>query len=84
MRIRKKHTLPVDLDALAKLAGLAVDLDTVVQELLEARADKDTVARRARVVNDELVLSSSRLSGGGLGLRETEKRGESRISLLRR
>ena len=74
----------MNLDAVTELTSLAIDLDAVVQELLEARAVEDTVARRARVVNDELVLSSSRLSGGGLGLRETEKRGKSRISLLRR
>ena len=65
-----ERTLPVDLDAVAKLAGLAIDLDAVVKELLERRAVEDTVVRRTGVVNDELVLSSSRLSGGGLGLKE--------------
>ena len=79
-----KLTIAVDLDVVTELARLAIDLDTVVQELLEGRAVKDTVVGRTGVVNDELVLSSSRLSGGGLGLRETEKRGKSRISLLRR
>ena len=39
-----------------------------MEELLEGRAVKDTVARGAGVVDDELVLSSSSLSGGGLGL----------------
>ena len=63
----------MNLDALAKLTSLAVDLDTVVQELLESRAVEDTVTRRAGVVNDKLVLSSSGLSGGGLGLEDTER-----------
>ncbi len=76
----RRRTIPVDLHVLAELAGLAIDLDAVVQELLEARTVKDTVTRRARVVDDELVLSSSRLSGGGLGLRETEKRGKPRLA----
>ena len=58
----------MDLDAVTELAGLALDLDAVVEELLEGRAVKDTVARGAGVVDDELVLSSSSLSGGGLGL----------------
>lgn len=68
------RTIPVDLHVLAELTGLAIDLDAVVQELLEARTVEDTIARRARVVDDELVLSSSRLSGGGLGLTEREER----------
>ena len=77
-------TLAGDLHVLTELAGLTLDLDAVVQVLFEGCTIEDTVASGARVVNDELVLSSSRLSGGGLGLRETEKRGKSRISLLRR
>ena len=67
------RTIPVNLDAFAKLTSLAVDLDTVVQELLESRTVEDTVTRRAGVVNDKLVLSSSSLSGGGLGLEDTER-----------
>ena len=73
----------MDLDVLAKLASLALDLDTVVQELLESRAIEDTVTRGTGVVDNKLVLSTSSL-GGGLGLhsRRTERR--SRVSLLRR
>ena len=63
----------MDLDLVTELTGLAIDLDAVVEELLEVRAVKDTVASRARVVDDELVLSSSRLSGGGLGLHKEER-----------
>ena len=74
----------MDLDAVTELAGLALDLNTVMEVLFESGTVEDTVAGRARVVDNELVLSSSRLSGGGLGLRETEKRGKPRISLLRR
>ena len=61
-------TLAGDLHVLAELAGLALDLDAVVEELFEGRAVKDTVRRRAGVVDDELVLSSTRL-GSGLGLK---------------
>ena len=68
------RTIPVDLHTVTKLASLAIDLDTVVQELLERRTVKDTVARRAGVVNDKLVLSSRGFSGGGLGLEDTERR----------
>ena len=70
------RTIPVNLDALAKLTSLAVDLDTVVQELLEPRTVKDTVTGGTGVVNDELVLSSRSFSGSGLGLREKESRRE--------
>ena len=58
-----ERTLPVDLDAVAKLASLAIDLDAVVEVLLEGSTVEDTVTRGARVVNDELVLGSS-LCGG--------------------
>ena len=58
-------------DEVTKLAGLAVDLDAVVKELLESRTVEDVVGRGDRVVNVELVegLASSGLgSGGSLGL----------------
>ena len=75
----------MDLDVVTELARLAIDLDTVVQELLEGRAVKDTVVGRTGVVNDELVLSSGNFGGSGLGLEHhTEEKGEPRISLLRR
>ena len=64
----------MDLDLVTKLARLAINLDTVVEELLERRAVEDTVARRAGVVDDKLVLSSRGLSSGGLGLVQAEKR----------
>ena len=68
------HTIPEDLDVVAELTSLAIDLDAVVEELLERRTVKDTIACGTRVVDDELVLSSS-LSGSGLGLAHTKKRG---------
>ena len=61
------HTIAVDLDVLTELARLAIDLDTVVEELLERRTVKDTVTRGTGVVNDELMFGSSGL-GGSLGL----------------
>ena len=61
------RTLTGDLHVLSELACLAIDLNAVVKVLFEGRAVKDTVASRARVVNDELVLSSG-LGSGDLGL----------------
>ena len=66
----------MDLDVVTELTSLALDLDTVVQELLKGRAVEDTVASGTGVVDDELVLSSSSLSSGGLGLMHTERREE--------
>ena len=70
------RTIPVDLDVITELASLTIDLNAVVEELLERRAVEYTVTRGARVVDDELVLSSSSLSSGGLGLMHTERREE--------
>ena len=63
----------MDLDVVTELASLALDLNAIVQELLKSRAVEDTVASGTGVVDDELVLSSSGLSGGGLGLEDTER-----------
>ena len=71
-------------DIVTEVTDTSLDLDAVVEELLEGRAVKDTVARGARVVNDELVLSSSSLSGGGLGLHTEEEKEKPSVSLLRR
>ena len=60
-------TITSNLDVLAQVARLAIDLDAVVQVLLERRAVKDAIARRLRVVDDELVLCGGGLTGGGLG-----------------
>lgn len=80
----RRRTLAGDLDIVTELAGLALDLNAVVQELFEGCAIKDTVRGRAGVVNDELVLGSSRFSGGGLGLHYRGKREKPSVSLLRR
>ena len=66
----------MDLDAVTELAGLALDLNTVMEVLFESGTIEDTVAGRARVVDNELVLSSSSLSSGGFGLMHTERREE--------
>lgn len=73
------HTIAVDLDVLTELARLAIDLDTVVEELLKGRTVENTVAGRTGVVDRELVLSSSGLSSGGLTLRK-ERRGKPRLA----
>lgn len=62
------RTVTGDLHTFAQLAGLAIDLDTVVEELFEIRSVENTISSRLRVVNDEFVLCSNSLSGGGLGL----------------
>lgn len=80
-------TLTGDLNVLTKLAGLAIDLDAIVEKLLKGGAVEDTIGRGARVVDGELVLGSSRLSGGGLYLHGTGKereKGKPSVSLLRR
>lgn len=61
-------TLLRDLDRVTKLAGLAVDLDAVVKELLEGRGVEDVVVHGDRVVNVELVQGLARVLGGGSGL----------------
>ncbi len=43
-----------DLDDIAKVAGAAIDLDAIVQELLERRNVKDFVVGRLRRIDDEL------------------------------
>lgn len=70
------RTFTVNLNTFTELTGLAIDLDAVVQELLERRTVKDTIARGTGVVDDKLVLSSSRFSGSGLGLDRQRERGE--------
>lgn len=55
-----------DLHDIAELAGLAVDLDAVVQELLERVGVEHTVAGGAREVNEEAVALRGRaLRGAG-------------------
>ena len=56
----------MDLDLVTKLAGLAINLDTVVEVLLKRGTVEKTVACRAREVDDVLRLNG-RLVGGGLG-----------------
>jgi len=61
-----------DLDRVAKVAGAALDLDAVVQELLEGLDVEDLVVDGLRAVDDELLgdlLALGRL--GGLLLQET-------------
>lgn len=66
---KSQLTLAGDLDAIAELAGLAIDLDAIVQEFLVGGAIENTVVSRTRKVNGELVLGSSSLGGlGGSGL----------------
>ena len=60
----------MDLDAVTELAGLALDLNTVMEVLFESGTVEDTVAGRARVVDNELVLSSG-FTSSGLGLEKT-------------
>ena len=68
------HTLTSDLDVVAELTRLVLDLDAVVQVLFEGRTVEDAIARGLRVVDDVFVLSSSSFSGRGLGLRRKRRK----------
>ena len=72
-------TLAGDLDTVTELAGLALDLDTVMKVLLESGTVEDTITRREVVVDNEFVLGSG-LSSSGLNLHEGRK---TSVSLLR-
>ena len=63
-----------DLDTVTELACLAINLNAVVKVRFESCTVEDTVASGARVVNDELVLRSSRLCAGGLRLLHRENK----------
>jgi len=58
-----ERTLGGDLDLLAKLTRLAIDLDAIVQEFFVCSTIKHAIISRAMEVNRELVLHGSR----GLG-----------------
>ena len=60
-------TLTGDLDAVTEVAGLAVNLDAVVEVLLESGGIEDTVVGGAREVDEELVGGLA-LLGGSLGV----------------
>jgi hypothetical protein len=60
-------TIPSDLDVVAEVARLVIDLDAVVEVLLECSTVEDAVTRGLGVVNDELVLGDG-LASSTLGL----------------
>lgn len=64
----KKHTVPNNLDIFAKLARLAFDLNTVVEEFFKIRAVEDAIGSRLRVVDDEFVLGGGTFGGGSFRL----------------
>lgn len=64
---QKVLTLTSDGDVVTEVAGLAVNLDAVVEVLLESGGVKDTVVGGAREVDEELVGGLA-LLGGGLGV----------------
>lgn len=61
-------TITNDLDALAELSSLALDLDTVVEEFLEISTVENTVGSGLRVVDDKFVLGGSTFGGRGFRL----------------
>ena len=63
------RTLTVNLDLVTKLAGLAINLDTVVEVLLKRGAVEKTVACGAGKVDDMFRLDGG-LRGGLWGLNE--------------
>ena len=62
------RTIAVNFDIVTKLTSLGLDLDAIVQEFLKRSTVEETIARRARVVNDKLVLRSRNFGGSGFGL----------------
>ena len=68
----RRLTLASDLNLLAKLTRLALDLDRVLEVLFVCGAVEDTTVSRTRVVDRELVQGLARcglgLGRGGLGL----------------
>ena len=68
----------MDLDLVTKLAGLAINLDTVVEVLLKRGAVEKTIACGAGKVDDMLRLDGG-LGGGLRGLHKVRQ-----ASLLRR
>ena len=60
-----------DLDRVAEVAGAAVDLDAVVQELLEGGNVEDLVAGRLSGVDDELRFRARRVSFADRPLTQT-------------
>ncbi|PPQ98741.1 hypothetical protein CVT26_010041 [Gymnopilus dilepis] len=62
----ERRTITDNLDIVTELTRLAVDLDTVVEELLKVGAVEDTVSSGLRVVNDKFKFLAGG-SGGGLG-----------------
>ena len=58
-----KHTILGDLDFLAKIPRLAVDLHSVMKELLKVAAVKDTIVCGFGEVNEEFVLRCGALRG---------------------
>jgi hypothetical protein len=70
------RTVANDLDALAELARLSLDLYAVVEVLFKVSTIEDAVCGGLRVVDDKLVLGGGGFSGGGFGLEDhqpTEK-----------
>jgi len=69
----KKHTVPNNLDVLAKLARLAFDLNTVVEEFFKICAVEDAIGSRLRVVDDKFVLGGGTFGGGSFRLDREDK-----------
>ena len=70
-----KRTITMDLDVVAELTSLALDLDAVVQEFLKGRAVEKTVTSRTGVVDHESVLSTSSFSRCSFDLTEYHPEG---------
>lgn len=75
-------TVTGDLDLVAELTDLSVNLNAATEVVLERRSVKDTVASGTGVVDEELVLHASGGLLGGLrriihvGCQPTEKKSQ--------
>jgi len=53
----------MDLDVVAKVSRLVLDLDSVVQELFESSTVENAISGRTGVVDNKLVLSGGDFGG---------------------
>jgi hypothetical protein len=72
------HTIPNDLDIFTELTSLAIDLDTVVQELFEVGPIEHTVACWARVVDHKFVLDGRGFSTSSFRLFKEQRKSATR------
>lgn len=64
----QEHTITGDFNVVSKLAGLSLNLYTIVEKFLKVCSVEDAIRSRLGVVDNELVLNSRCFGSSGLGL----------------